>query len=439
MHQPGSPPRRPRRALATVAAAALAATIALSGCSSTGGPGTPTLTWYINPDDGGQAEIAQRCSAASGGAYAIQTALLPRDATSQREQLARRLAAGDTSLDIMSLDPPFMPELAEPGFLAPVPDKVAADSTADAVEGAVQAATWRGRITAVPFWANTQLLWYKKSVAQEAGLDMSQPVTWDQLMAATEKTGKQLGVQGIRSESMTVWVNALYESQGQHIILNPNAPSADYQLGLDTPAGEEAARIVSTIGQKGLGGPGISTQNENITMVNWQSAQGSFMVNWPFVYAATQSAVQQGTVQQSVLDDMGWALYPRVKADEPTAPPYGGIVLGVGAKSKHPDLAYQAISCIVSPENQAYYFVSNGNPPADKKAYDDPAVRAKYPMADTIRESLDLAKSRPQTPFYNEISTSIQQRWTPLNAVTPQTPKETQDFVLAVLKGERLL
>ncbi|WOP18773.1 extracellular solute-binding protein [Raineyella sp. LH-20] len=411
----------------------------MSGCASTRGSGTPTLTWYINPDDGGQAEIAQRCSAASGGAYTIQTSLLPRDATSQREQLARRLAAGDSSLDIMSLDPPFMPELAEPGFLAPVPADVAAASTANAVDGAVQAATWGGRITAVPFWANTQLLWYKKSVAQQAGLDMSQPVTWDQLMAATEKTGKQLGVQGIRSESMTVWVNALYESQGQHIVLNPDAPAADYQLGLDTPAGKEAARIVSTIGQKGLGGPGITTQNENITMVNWQGDQGSFMVNWPFVYAATQSAVEQGTVQKSVLDDMGWALYPRVKADEPTAPPYGGIVLGVGSKSKHPDLAYKAISCIVSPANQAYYFVSNGNPPADKTAYDDPAVRAKYPMADTIRESLDLAKSRPQTPFYNEISTSIQQRWTPLPEVTPTTPKETQDFVMAVLKGERLL
>lgn len=422
-----------------VAAAALAATTAVSGCSSAQGTGTPTLTWYINPDDGGQAQIAQRCTAAAGGRYTIQTSLLPRDASAQREQLARRLAAGDSSLDIMSLDPPFMPELAEPGFLAPVPDALAASSTQDAVQGAIQAATWRGKIAAVPFWANTQLLWYKKSVAAQAGLDMSQPVTWDQLMTATEQTGKQLGVQGIRSESMTVWVNALYESQGQSILENPSAPVTDYRLGLDTAAGQEAARIVGTIGTKGLGGPGIATQNENITMQNWQGANGSFMVNWPFVYAATQSAVKQGTVQQSLLDDMGWALYPRVKADEPTAPPFGGIVLGVGARSKHPDLAFDAVSCIVSPQNQAYYFVSNGNPPADKSAYDDPEVRAKYPMADTIRESLDLAKSRPQTPYYNEISTSIQQRWTPLAGVTASTPKQTQDFVQAVLRGERLL
>ena len=27
----------------------------------------PTLTWYINPDSGGQAEIARRCTEAAGG------------------------------------------------------------------------------------------------------------------------------------------------------------------------------------------------------------------------------------------------------------------------------------------------------------------------------------------------------------------------------------
>lgn len=439
MDQPYAPRRRRRRILALALVTGMAAVAALSGCSNQTQAGPPTLTWYINPDDGGQAEIAQRCSAASGGEYSIRTSPLPRDASSQREQLARRLAAGDTSLDIMSLDPPFMPELAEPGFLAPVPADLAVSSTEGAVEGAVKGATWNGEVVAVPFWANTQLLWYKKSVAAEAGLDLTKPVTWDELMTATEKTGKQLGVQGIRSESMTVWVNALYESQGQSIIVNPEARAADVQLGLDSPAGKEAARIVGTIGRKGLGGPGISTQNESVTMTNWQGANGSFMVNWPFVYAATQSAVKQGTVDQATLDDMAWALYPRVTADQPTAPPFGGIVLGVGARSQHIDKSYDAIRCITSTENQAYYFVSNGNPPASKAAYDDPEVRAKYPMADTIRESLELAKPRPQTPFYNEVSTAIQQRWTPLAAVTEQTPQQTQEFAQAVLRGERLL
>eukprot|EP01135_Chromosphaera_perkinsii_P008962 Nk52_evm1s1549 gene=Nk52_evmTU1s1549 len=103
----------------------------------------------------------------------------------------------------MSLDPPYIPELAEPGFLAPVPDEVAEATTQDVVEGALEGATWDDELVAVPFWANTQLLWYRQSVADAAGLDMSEPVTWDQLIEATAQEGKQLGIHGIRGESMT--------------------------------------------------------------------------------------------------------------------------------------------------------------------------------------------------------------------------------------------
>ena len=56
--------------------------------------------------------------------------------SSQREQLIRRLAADDSSIDIMSLDPPFIPEFAEAGFLAPVPEDVAERVTEDVVQSA---------------------------------------------------------------------------------------------------------------------------------------------------------------------------------------------------------------------------------------------------------------------------------------------------------------
>ena len=107
---------------ATLASVAAAGALLMAGCAPA--EETPTLTWYTNPDDGGQAEIAKICTDAADGRYTIETSMLPNDAASQREQLTRRLAAGDTSMDIMSLDPPFIPELAEPGFLAPVPQDV---------------------------------------------------------------------------------------------------------------------------------------------------------------------------------------------------------------------------------------------------------------------------------------------------------------------------
>ncbi|WP_307802294.1 sugar ABC transporter substrate-binding protein [Cellulomonas fengjieae] len=430
--------RRRTRGIALVLAVGVLAPLA--ACADSGS-GTPVLTWYINPDDGGQAEIAKQCTEDADGAYTIETSVLPRDASAQREQLARRLAAKDSSIDIMSLDPPFIPEMAEPGFLAPVPDDVQERVSEDVVAGALAGASWGDELVTVPFWANTQLLWYRKSVASAAGLDpATTPVTWDQIMDASKDQDKYLGVQGTKAESLTVWINALVASAGGEILENPEAPADQIKLGLETPAGDAAATIIGTIGKEGLGGPALPTEDENASLSIFQGDRGSFMVNWPFVWSATKAGVEDGTFTQALLDDIGWALYPQVTADQPTAPPYGGINLGIGAFSKHVDLAYQAAECIVTPEHQAFYFATNGNPPSNTTAFDDPAVTEAFPMADVIRESLELAVPRPQTPYYNEVSTGLQQTWHPPSAVSPEvTPTKSTDLIIAVLRGERLL
>lgn len=430
--------RRIARRCAQATAVALAS-MGLVACQGESGP--PVLTWYTNPDAGGQERIAQACTDAAGGAYVIETAGLPREASAQRDQLARRLAAQDSSIDLMSLDPPFIPEFANAGFLAPMPEDLAQRVSEGVVEGALAGATWEDTLVTVPFWANTQLLWYRTSVAQEAGLDPSaQPVTWDQLIEAAASTDTYLGVQGTRAESLTVWINALVESAGGHIIEDPSAEAADVAIALDTDAGREAARIMSEIGRQGLGGPGLPTADENATFSIFQGDSGSFMVNWPFVWPAMQSAVEAGQLDQGVLDDVGWAMYPATVEGEDPRPPYGGINLGVGAFSAHPDLAYAAAECIADPAHQAEYFISDGNPPSAAAAYDDPEVQEAFPMADLIRQSLEQAAPRPQTPYYNEVSGGLQQTWHPPSAVDPDsTPARAGELITAVLRGEQLL
>ena len=86
----------------------------------------------------------------------------------------------------MSMDPVFVAEFANAGFLADVPEELEEEFTEDRVESAIEASTWQGELVAVPFWANTQVLWYRKSVAEAAGLDMSKPVTWEQITEAAD-------------------------------------------------------------------------------------------------------------------------------------------------------------------------------------------------------------------------------------------------------------
>ena len=427
--------RRP----ATAAVMALAAT-ALAACGS-GDAGAPMLTWYINPDSGGQAEIADRCTQAAQGRYQIEVAQLPRESSEQRQQLIRRLAANDSSIDLMSLDPPYIPEFAEAGFLADVPDDVTTRVTEGVVDSAIEGATWKDELVAVPFWANTQLLWYRKSVADAAGIDMTQPVTWDQLIQAAQQQDKLLGVQGIRAEALTVWINALIESAGGSIITDTAVERPeDIELGLTGEAAVRAAEVMQSVSEARVGGPALSTAGEDANVIAFEGEDAGFMVNWPFVWPRALSGVEAGTLDPSVPADYGWTLYPQVVEGEESAPPYGGINLGIGAFSRHQDFAFEAAECVTSEENQIYYFSTNGNPAVKAAVYDNPEVLEIFPMAPVIRQSLEQAAPRPQTAYYSEVSASLQRVYHPTSSVVPgETGQEAAELITAVLAKEELL
>jgi multiple sugar transport system substrate-binding protein len=428
--------RRLRRSLAGTAAA-LVASGTLAACGG-GDGGKSTLTWYINPDAGGQVEIASRCTEAAGGAYTIQTAQLPRESSQQREQLVRRLAAEDSSIDIVSLDPPYIPEFAQAGFLAPVPADVAQRVTEGVVQSAIDGSTWNDELVAIPFWANTQLLWYKKSVVEAAGLDMEKPVTWDQLVQAAQDQDTTIAAQGIRAEALTVWVNALVESAGGHIIEKTADKPEDIQLGLESEAAKKAAEVMREVST--VGGPAFTTAGEDANVTDFEEGDAAFMVNWPFVWGRALGAVEAGTLDAGVPEDYGWAQYPRVVADQESRPPYGGINLVVGAYSDNVDGAYQAAECIVSEENQAYYFISNGNPASKASVYEDPDVIDVFPQAPVILSSLENAAPRPLTVYYSEVSGSLQREYHPATSIDPETTgKKADDLISAVLSGDELL
>jgi multiple sugar transport system substrate-binding protein len=430
------------RQRAVVMAMALAAPIALFGCGGDdSSSGAAHLTWYTNPDNGGQATLAKQCSEDSGGAFTIETQVLPNEADAQREQLVRRLAAQDSSIDLMSLDPPFVAEFANAGYLLPITN---ADDVAEFTEGVLDApletAYWDDQLVAPPFWANTQLLWFRKSVARAAGVDPTDPgFTWDKMISAAEDQGKRIGVQGRRYEGYMVWINALITSSGGQIIENADQ-GANATPTVASPAGDTAADIVGTLARSSAAPSDISTAGEEEARSVFQSDDGSFMVNWPYVYSAAKESVAAGAIDQSVVDDIGWARYPEATAGEESAPPLGGINLAIGNFTNHPDQALAAAKCITSLPSNVQYMIESGNPAARSDAYDDPEVQAAYPMADLIRDSIDSAGPRPITPYYGDVSTSVQRTWHPASSVNaPGTPEDTDSYMSEVLSGDRLL
>ncbi|HMG43891.1 MAG TPA: extracellular solute-binding protein [Acidimicrobiales bacterium] len=423
----------------TAGAVTLLLGAATLGCSGDA-DGITTLTWYINPDNGGQAALAETCTKAADGKYRITTAPLPNDADGQREQLVRRLAANDSSIDLMSLDVAFLAEFAHAGFLEPFDEDTATELTDGVLPAPAKSATWDDKLMAAPFWANTQLLWYRKSVAEKAGLDPdSGPVTWDQVIAAGEQTGTTVEVSAAQYEGYVVWINALVAGAGGEILSDVEA-GRDATPEIDSDAGRTAAGIIGQLGRSSVADPQIDTATEETVRSGFQADDGGFMVNWPYVYGAAQGAVADGSLDQAVFDDIAWARYPQSVAGTDSAPPLGGIHLGVGAFGSHKDLAVDAVRCLTSDDSQTAYMLAEGNPAARGDVYDDADVQAKFPMAPLIRDSIASAGIRPQTPFYPDVSAALQRTFSPpRNVRASTTPRRAAQLITDVLNDEALV
>lgn len=405
-----------------------------------GGGGGATLGWYVNPDNGGQAELAAACTAASGGRYRITVSTLPNDASGQREQLVRRLAAKDRSITLMSLDPPFVAEFAEAGFLRPFGAAEAPGFTDGVLAGPVEGATWNGRLVAAPFWANSQLLWYRKSAAARGGLDPAAgPVSWDQVIGAAERAGATVEVQGDRYEGYMVLISGLVASDGGAVLDRPEA-GRDAKPALDTPAGHRAAELIARLAHSKAADPGLATAEEEAGRAAFQGGRGGFMTNWAYIYGAATEAVASGALDRAVLDDIAWARWPRVDPARPSRPPLGGIDLAVSAYTRHPVEAVEAARCLTSADSQRRYMLKSKNPAARAAVYDDAEVRKAFPMADLIRESIADAAPRPKTPYYTDVSAAVTRTFHPPSAVNPaRTPAAADHLVVGVLHDRVLL
>lgn len=395
------------------------------------------LTWYVNPDPEPPADfegafglegIAERCSTAD---YDIELEQLPTAATEQRIQLMRRLAAGDSSIDMMSLDPVFTAEFSQAGYLAELSKADQEEFRAGKLQGAVTGATWNDELVVAPQWANTQLLWYRRSVAEKAGLDMSKPVTWDQIIEAAEKTDTKVSVQGNKYEGYVVWLNALIQSAGGTIV-SDLAEGEEMSVGLDSPAGKKAAEIVARLAGSPAADSDLPVSNEGTAEASFSGDTGGFMANWTYIYLGHAEALK---------GDLGWARYPRSVEDEPSKPPTGGINIGIGAFSEHEELAVEATKCITSTENQVTYATETGGMPTAEEAYDSKKLTELYPpeVLALFRESVDEGGPRPATQYWATIVNAVLAKWHPQDTVGPDTPGESGPYLERVLNGESLV
>jgi multiple sugar transport system substrate-binding protein len=385
----------------------------IAGCGGSSGP--PTLNWYIFPEPSGSfAHAAQVCSKASGGKYTIALNTLPTDADGQRQELVRRLAAKDSSIDIVGMDVTYTPEFADAGWLRPWTG-ANRDSLKGDLPGPLATATWKGKIYGAPDNSNTQLLWYRKDLVPNP------PKTWAEMLADAKKLAQEgkphyIEIQGKQYEGLTVWFNTLVDSAGGTILKGPRTVA----LG---PSAQKAAEIIHDVATSPAADPALSNSDENAGRLAFENGTAAFELNYPFVYPSIQAD------NKKLAKVFGWTYYPSVNPGQPAKVTIGGSNLGVSAYSKYPQYDFQAIKCLTNEANQKVDAIKGGLPPTLASLYSDPALAKPYPFKALIKAQLADAGIRPQTPAYADVTIAIEKALSPPGSINPNS-------VLSTLRSE---
>jgi len=410
-----------------IAVTALAASL-LSACGGSSGNGRVTLNFYNFPDNSGAIQqAADTCTAQSGGRYVIKYNKLPSAADGQRQQLVRRLAARDSSMDIMGLDVTWESEFAEAGWVREWTGANKEKATEGTLAVPLQTATWKGKLYAVPYNSNTQLLWYRSDLVPKP------PTTWDEMIDDAIQLAKEgkphlIEIQGAQYEGVVVWFNTLVASAGGSIL---NADATGPSMG--KPA-VDALQIMHRLATSVAADPSLSVQMEDQNRLAMESGAAAFEINYPFVYPSMKAD------KPELFKNFKWALFPRVNADEPAHVTVGGIDLAVSEYSKHPDLAFEAALCLRDRDNQKVAAIKGGLPPTIADLYEDPSLDADYPFRQEILSSLKTASVRPQTPAYQNLSIVISHAVSPPSSINPtETAKKITDQIKDALASKGLV
>ncbi|HEY1523545.1 MAG TPA: extracellular solute-binding protein [Solirubrobacteraceae bacterium] len=411
--------------LAAVAAAALC-----TGCGSSSN-GSITLNWYVFPEPSGSfAAAASACSKASGGRYNIAINFLSTSSDQQRVSLVRRLAANDSSIDILAMDVDWTAEFADAKWIRPVPAGLAAQIKTVDLAGPVQTATYQNRIWAVPINSNTELLWYRKDLL--ADIHQPVPTTWTQMIndaIQLAKLGKPhyIEEQGAQYEGLTVWFNSMVDSAGGQII------TANNKVVIGKPA-ETAASIMHRLATSPAADPSLNVATEGSSDVAFDAGTAAFEINYPFVWQSAQTA------NPTVAKQMGYAPFPEVVGGIPPHVSIGGYNLAVSAHSRHSQLAFDAISCLTQEQPEITYAVKGGLAPVRRSVYSIASFDKLYPFHSMIQSQLQTYGIRPQTPAYADVTLAIQKALSPTSNINPKTVVNTlRNEIKLSLSSEALL
>ena len=391
-------------AVTVAAVASLAGCTPASGAASSASGGSSSLTNGIGPitfaigsDDISWLTPVLNAWNASHPGQRVTPLYLPEAANDQLAQLVANLQAKSDAYDVIDLDVVWTAEFASAGWIIPLP--AGKFPLGDFLPPAVATAEYQGRLYAIPYYSNADLLYYRSDILAKA--HQKPPTTWAQLQSLATTVAPKYHLDGYAAtlapdEGLTVNFAESVQSAGGSI-LSPDGT----QVTVDSPpAVAGLAFLVNGLRQGWI--PAADLGYEEVSAQQaFESGKFLFLNDWPDVYAA---ASQPGPGNQ-VVGKFGVVALPG--QDGPGSSSLGGANLAISAYSQHQQTALDFISYLTDLANETAMLTSGGFPPVWKQIYTNPSLRKQFPYLPVLEQAIDSAQPRPVSADYDQASLVI--------------------------------
>jgi multiple sugar transport system substrate-binding protein len=324
----------------------------------------------------------------------IKVTILSLSPTSDvaEQQLEHYFIAGSSTPDLVTTDVTWPATFARSGWIDNLDSYHPA--TSSFFPGQMATGSYNGGTYAIPWFINAEGLYYNTSMVKSAPTSFAQLVSDAKAALATHKSLKEgLAFEGDEYEgSVTAW-----QSFGAQIGLK--------DLGnIDTPANVAALTFMyDAIHTYKIAPSAVTGWQESNVQAAWLAGQTPFALNWPYIYALSESTTNGKPTYPAVYGKTAWIPVPSPTPQSSL----GGDDLAINAKSTHKAAAYELIQYLTSVSAQDTRAIFAGDPPSVTAAYNSTLYKAA-PYYSNEKAVYAVVTPRPVTPVYPSISSQLQ-------------------------------
>ena len=316
------------------------------------------------------------------------------DANQQHDDLVRNFDAKNADYDVVSVDVVWTAEFAAKGYLQPLKDKMAIDTSA-MLKPTVDAATYNGTLYAGPVTSDGGMLYYRSDLVK------TPPKSWDEMMSMCSIAKKNnmdcYAGQFAKYEGLTVNAAEAINTAGGTFVSSDGkkstVDSSESATGLD--------RLVQGFKDGNIPKAAIGYKEEE-GRLSFEAGKLLFLRNWPYVYSLAST-----DASSKIKGKFAVAPLPGNDDSAPGASSLGGHSAAVSAFSDHKATAIDFIKYLESDAVQRQYLLKASNAPVLSALYDDAGLQKQVPYLKTLGTSIGSAVPRPVTPFYPAVTQAI--------------------------------